>query len=202
MIDFHVITRDQKKAPFLHEALFSLQDQSHYLIDNCPSIHEGRLQGYQMGSNPYVSFCDDDDYVHDIVSISEYITQNRNLATYTNSKIIFGKNTYNFFTSNTKHDNSMILKGLTSVHQLVVVERNIAIEAACMAIRILPSPLLIGFDYAWQLIVAKKVGWDYKNDIHYSWRKWDITNQAHNKCHGIRNQILGIVQDKVITPHK
>lgn len=193
MIDFHIITRNKATAPHLDEALFSLRSESVHIIDHCTNIQDGRLEGYLEGNNDYVSFCDDDDFVIDIPVVKEYLCNHEPLSLYTNSTILFGSSKPDFYNSNYQHQDDDVLSGKSTVHQLMVVRRDVALAAVSIVTKKLPPSMNTAFDFAWQLQVAKMVGWQYLPSVHYAWRHWNSSVQTHVKSSAFRGRIVQLI---------
>jgi len=68
MIDVHIIERDKPFAEWLATALASIPTDictiHHFKAEGNP-IWKNRIKGYSLGEHEYVSFVDDDDYVHE-----------------------------------------------------------------------------------------------------------------------------------------
>ena len=74
------------------------------------------------------------------------------------------------------------VSGKLYVHQLVVVRRDVAQEAAEMAHKFIDSngpKFQFAFDLIFNLHVGKKCGWVYHDFMGYVWRKWNSGVQIH-----------------------
>lgn len=66
MIDVHVLTHEGTRSDWLDQCLASLEGEgvTVHVVDNAGrSVGEGRARGYALGTHPYVSYVDSDDYV-------------------------------------------------------------------------------------------------------------------------------------------
>lgn len=66
MIDVHVLIRENPNPEHLQRCMDSLKDQPitlHTLPGVMGHIGQGRIAGYSLGTNPWVCYVDDDDWV-------------------------------------------------------------------------------------------------------------------------------------------
>jgi glycosyltransferase involved in cell wall biosynthesis len=181
MIDFHVIHRS-KKSPYFDEAISSLGDNSVYLLEDTTDQGYTRMQAYSMGTNPYVSFCDDDDVIQNIEKVTDYLRQNDVNALYTNSDIVNAEgNLYNrFYKDDHCYSYEELIRGRMQIHQLVVIKREIAERAAIAAYQNMKDlGISKAYDYAFFFEVARLTNWTYLPEVCYKWRKWNSTVQLH-----------------------
>lgn len=182
MIDFHVLHRPEK-SPFFGDAVSSLHDAS-VLTQECVSTFaKSRMEMYKCGHNPYVSFCDDDDSVQNIKSVVDYVKEHGNVnALYTNSNII--DETGRVLRQNYKPDHQWnkidLLAGKFQIHQLVVIKRDLAVEAAERTYAyLLENENDSMFDFVFFLEIATLTDWVYFPHTCYNWRLWNSNLQLH-----------------------
>lgn len=173
MIDFHTLVVCDE---FLEECKASLRwsDHTHFIDNRGKHIREGRISGYHLGDQPYVSFIDDDDYF--VGDHEELLRQIDGAPAYfTNSYLL--------------HDTGAISKLVPEritewklgdhksqgiyPHQLVIVRRDVAYEAIDFSTEFLKKHNHHAnmFDMPFFFYISMNYGWKYIPEVHYAWRR-------------------------------
>jgi len=182
MIDFHILHRHNQQSPHINEAIASLTGYKTFIVADQPSFMEARVKAFHLGNSPYVSYCDDDDAVMNIPYVLEQLIGTKADALYTNSEIFVNKQIGTFFPTDYVHDRTKILSRDTRTHQLQVIRRDLAQDAANIVVSKLPHRLQWCFDYALQLQVTYWTDWIYLSEPCYKWRLWNSKIQTHYEC--------------------
>lgn len=183
MIDFHIIHREEP-SKYLPEALASLEGQKVTVKGSVFRIGEGRLEMFEAATLDYVSYCDDDDLVHGIPVVERFLTENKPKALFTNSWVQDQDKGTKRKKLEDDYKWSFIdqVQNPTNVHQLIVVERKLAIECAREALKAMRVQQWRGqFDSAFRFEVARRTEWSYLPSLCYTWRIWDAAAQDHTK---------------------
>jgi hypothetical protein len=171
----------EEKSPFFDEAYSSVPFSPFLVLAN--NFAKGRVEGFSLGTSEYVSYCDDDDLV--LLNKEQLVdlVDTKAPAMYTNSYIKYestGKMVP--FGTNKVWDWESQRSGKLYVHQLVIVRRDIAQEAAEFAMKIISAHGIdyqVAFDMIFNLRVGKTCGWVYHDVMGYVWRKWNPEIQIH-----------------------
>ena len=182
MIDFHILHRYQQKSPYIEQAISALNGYNLHIVEDQQNFMESRVKAFHMGNMPYVSYCDDDDIVTNVPLVIETLNNYKPAALYTNSEIVVNKRVGNFFPDGYQHSRESILNRLTRTHQLQVIRRDLAQDAANQVLSKLPQRLKWCFDYALQLQVTYWTDWIYIPEPCYKWRIWNSSIQTHYDC--------------------
>lgn len=166
------------RSPYFMEARNSLPANA-FVIETDDFV-KGRIQGYSSGEAPYVSFCDDDDFLNIAPETIAGLLSGEP-AIYSNSTVLYQDlNRTRMLQSPHTWSWQGQLSGGVTVHQLTVVRRDIALEAAMFAEKFLKRNNLnvFLFDLAFNMFVGSRYGWKFIDVNAYTWRHWS-PNQGH-----------------------
>lgn len=191
MIQIHVLnTRDTNTIEQNKRHLKSIGIDLHILNNRGLSVQEGRIKGFQLGAEDYVSFIDDDDisllqanHVRDIVSLNKD-------AIYTNNNFLlnnkFHPGTFSFVKewSLTNEVNK-----LTKPHQTIVYKRDYAQKLAKRAKELISNKgwPQNTFDYVSRALVSLDQNWYYYPEVTYQW---------NNNTHGLHKDSIYLSLNK------
>lgn len=197
MIDFHVgITRPE----LARRAIATVTSSSTcvYQVPGQDSVYAVRKIGYAQGTNPYVSFVDDDDEVTDLQCLVDNAMKYD--AFFTNSMCVEVDSTClgPLFSSAFRWP-SMLVEGRAVAHQPYVLKRELAQKALQNAYdRVLHLPEALGAcDLAVMYEVHLLGGWTYVPEITYNWYRHDGNTcgksaAAHNYVSRFYKNFLGV----------
>lgn len=174
------------KSPYFIEAQSSLPDDT--TIIETDDFMRGRIAGYQSGTKPYVSFCDDDDYLNLSIPMLNDLARADIPAIYTNSTVLY-QDTGRTRLLQSPHSWLWAdqQSGRITVHQLTIVRRDVAEHAINSTLEFMGehhvNPLL--FDLVFNMFVGSKWGWHFVDVNAYTWRHWNV-NQSHR---GLGSQV-------------
>jgi hypothetical protein len=203
MIDFNIVLRPQG-SPFLEEAVDSLNGEN-IIFTSGPNLAIARLKMFRQATSQYVSYCDDDDIVVNLNNLKNYLIEHKCKAIYTNSIFIDSKGDKigQQYSSEHEWNRTNFLNGKFLIHQLVIIDREIAIIAAENAIRKLDDDNdAYYFDQIFFAEVALLTEWEYFPHVCYKWRKWDTQKQIHTSKKQTSNICKIRKQYSILTDNK
>lgn len=180
-----MLYRKSGKSPYYNEARRSLSGESFFELQDIGSIAQSRDAAFKLGTNPYVSFCDDDDYVMNIAAVKTFLTEYPNTpALFTNSQIYStaSKTNSQTLSEDFQYNKNELFSEQISIHQLVVIKREIALEASDNVIKKMTEDNNFqAYEYALYFEIALIADWAYLNQKCYTWRMWNSNIQDHYK---------------------
>lgn len=172
MLDIHIGITDAAIAQRALASIDGVEGVHIHQITDAGNMYELRKRGYAMGQSPRVSFLDQDDEIVLPQNLKSMLAFDSGRPYFTNSEVIMAGSKRRLYPREFKWEGDKSFIDGYAPHQLMVIPREVALEAVDAAYtRILSSDtrFLNCAELAISCEIQLKVGWTYRASLAYRW---------------------------------